>query len=106
MSTKAQQAEAAKEKGNSAFGKESCALALTAYTEAISLVPDNAVFYSNRSATYLKLKQYTQALNDAERAAELKPDCELGPNWALDNRPGTQTKTAPTSDTSSTSQTP
>ena len=44
------------------------------YTEAISLDPRNHVFYTNRSAVYLRTKQYDLALEDGKKAAELKPN--------------------------------
>ena len=48
--------------------------AVECYTEAISLDPSNHVFYSNRSAAYAKDKKYEQALSDAKKCVELKPD--------------------------------
>lgn len=50
------------------------AKAVECYTEAISLDPSNHVFYSNRSAAYAKDKKYEQALADAKKCVELKPD--------------------------------
>ena len=44
------------------------------YTEAISLDPNNHVLYTNRSAVYLKTKQFDLALEDGKKAAELKPN--------------------------------
>lgn len=47
------------------------------YTEALSL-DESAVLYSNRSAAYLKAKRYILAIDDAEKAIELKPDWSKG----------------------------
>lgn len=44
------------------------------YDEAISLDPTNHVLYTNRSAIYLKTKQYELAFEDGKRSAELKPN--------------------------------
>ena len=46
---------------------------MTAYTDAIKLQGDNAVLWSNRSATYLALKLPKDALVDAEVCRGLKP---------------------------------
>ncbi|KAH3845447.1 hypothetical protein DPMN_087728 [Dreissena polymorpha] len=47
--------------------------ALRLYTEALSL-DTSAVLYSNRSAAYSKAGNHLKALEDAEKAIELKPD--------------------------------
>ncbi|XP_071946339.1 tetratricopeptide repeat protein 28-like [Antedon mediterranea] len=48
-------------------------LAVSLYTEAIQLDPSNHVLFSNRSAAYVKIKQYEDALQDAVHAKELNP---------------------------------
>ncbi|KAJ3281198.1 Hsp90 cochaperone [Borealophlyctis nickersoniae] len=58
---------------NSAFSLKQYTVALAKYTEAIALDPTNAVLYSNRSACYLHIKKWEQALRDATRAVELDP---------------------------------
>lgn len=50
--------------------------ALAIYTEALSLNPNSAVIYLNRSAAFLSKQQYAQSLNDANHAIE------LAPNWS------------------------
>ena len=68
------QAAKLKDQGNSHLQAGDLAKAVECYTEAISLDPSNHVFYSNRSAAYAKDKKYEQALADAKKCVELKPD--------------------------------
>ncbi len=68
------QAEDLKNKGNAALKAGNIDEALSLYTDAIELDPDNHVFYSNRSAAYASCKKYKEALSDAEQAIKLKPD--------------------------------
>ena len=69
----AEAAKTKKEEGNAAFKEGKYDIALTAYTDAIKLQGDNAVLWSNRSATYLALKLPKDALVDAEVCRGLKP---------------------------------
>lgn len=48
------------------------------FTEAIALAPENHILYSNRAAAYTSKKDYTNALKDAEKTTELKPDWPKG----------------------------
>jgi tetratricopeptide (TPR) repeat protein len=64
----------AKNKGNAAFAQKDYQEALKYFTEAINLEPSNHVLYSNRSATYASLSQWEEALEDASKTVELKPD--------------------------------
>lgn len=68
------QAAKLKDQGNTHLQAGDLAKAVECYTEAISLDPSNHVFYSNRSAAYAKDKKYEQALADAKKCVELKPD--------------------------------
>lgn len=47
--------------------------AVLLYTEAIVLDTSNHVHYANRSAVYIKTKQFALALEDGKKAAELQP---------------------------------
>jgi stress-induced-phosphoprotein 1 len=48
------------------------------FTQAIALAPENHVLYSNRSAAYASKKDYENALKDAEKTIEIKPDWPKG----------------------------
>jgi len=50
------------------------ALAARLYTDAIILDPANHVLYSNRSAAHLRLNQWDEALHDARKCKQMKPD--------------------------------
>ncbi|KAL9952289.1 hypothetical protein ACROYT_G039524 [Oculina patagonica] len=67
-----------KDKGNAFLQAGDFTKAIECYTEAIVLDPSNHVFYSNRSAAYAKDQKYEQALTDAKKCVELKPDWGKG----------------------------
>lgn len=48
--------------------------AVRLYGVAIVLSPDNHVLYSNRSAAYMKLDKYQEALEDAQKTIDIKSD--------------------------------
>jgi stress-induced-phosphoprotein 1 len=48
------------------------------FTQAIALEPNNHVLYSNRSAVYAALSEYQKALDDANKAVQIKPDWAKG----------------------------
>lgn len=68
------QATQLKDKGNAFLQAGDFTKAIECYTEAIGVQPSNHVFYSNRSAAYAKDARYEQALEDAKKCVELKPD--------------------------------
>ncbi|KAF1323395.1 putative molecular chaperone, partial [Globisporangium splendens] len=71
----AAQAEAFKAEGNRLLAAKSYADAVEMYSRAIELDPDNAVYFSNRSAAYLAMGDARgKALKDAEKCIELKPE--------------------------------
>lgn len=67
-----------KDKGNKFLQAGDFTKAIECYTEAIQLDPSNHVLYSNRSAANAKDQKYEQALSDAEKCVELKPDWGKG----------------------------
>ncbi|OIV92762.1 hypothetical protein TanjilG_00896 [Lupinus angustifolius] len=71
-------ADEAKAKGNAAFSSGDYATAIRHFSDAIALSPTNHVLYSNRSAAYASLQNYTDALTDAKKIVELKPDWSKG----------------------------
>lgn len=73
-------ADELKNKGNAAFAAGDFQTAITAFSDAIQLDSQNAVLYSNRSAAYASLKMWEEALEDAHRTTELKPD--WGKGWS------------------------
>lgn len=48
------------------------------FSQAIALDPANHILYSNRSAAYASKKEWDNALKDAEKTTELKPDWPKG----------------------------
>jgi tetratricopeptide (TPR) repeat protein len=72
------QAEKKKEQANALYKGGKFAEAIEAYTEAIVLDKMNHVYWSNRSACYLTMKENRQALLDAEVCRRLKPDWPKG----------------------------
>ncbi len=74
------QAELLKDEGNSAFQAGNIELAIKLFTDAIGIDPDNVVYYSNRSAAYMKVDSISKALRDGEKCVELKPDWAKGYN--------------------------
>merc|ERR1712166_19634 len=73
MASNKEAAAAKKQLGNAAFGKKKHAVAIEHYTEAIELDPEDHVFWANRAAARLGLKQYQEAAADAREALRINP---------------------------------
>ena len=69
-------ADERKAKGNAAF-LAGC-FEEAALTVAIALAPNNHILYSNRSAARASLHRYADALADAQKTVELRPDWAEG----------------------------
>lgn len=66
-------AEQHKEKGNEAMKQSDFGTAIDEYTLAIKRNPQNAAYYSNRCAAYIKVMDLGNAQKDAEKGLELDP---------------------------------
>lgn len=71
-------AEALKLEGNKAMAAKNYELAIEKYTDAIAVLPTNAVYFANRAAAYSSLKNYTDAIKDAESAVAVDPSYSKG----------------------------
>ena len=67
-----------KEEGNKYFINGEYDKAVSCYTEALNLQPQNHLLFSNRSACYNKLKLYQKALDDAAQCIKLAPEFARG----------------------------
>lgn len=67
-------AQELKKAGNDAFARGNWKMAVEHFSSAIKLDPTDQVFYSNRSGAYANLARYEEALRDALKCVELKPD--------------------------------
>jgi len=72
------QANMKKHAGNKAFSNGDFPTALKRFTEAIEITPENHLLYSNRCMTYIQLKDWENALNDANKCTELAGDFAKG----------------------------
>merc|ERR1712176_802276 len=70
--------EELKNAGNAALKAGNISEAIKLYTEAIKENGSNKVFYSNRSAAYMKSEDFRSALTDGEKAIELAPTWAKG----------------------------
>ncbi|CCE64857.1 hypothetical protein TPHA_0J00340 [Tetrapisispora phaffii CBS 4417] len=71
-------AEGLKLEGNKAMATKDYESAIKKYSEAIEVLPTNAVYYANRAAAYSSLKKYDDAVNDAESAIKVNPTYSKG----------------------------
>ncbi|KAJ4352119.1 Hsp90 cochaperone [Didymosphaeria variabile] len=71
-------ADALKAEGNKLFAEKKFEESIEKFSQAIELEPTNHVLYSNRSGAYASLKDYTKALEDANKVVEIKPDWSKG----------------------------
>lgn len=66
-------AESYKSQGNDLMKQDKLKEAYDAYSQAINLDDNNAVYYSNRAATLSKMGNHQGALNDCREAIEIDP---------------------------------
>lgn len=66
-------AEKLKNEANEFFNKQDYYTAIDLYSKAIEKNPNNAVLYSNRSISHLRLENFGYALSDADKATSLNP---------------------------------
>lgn len=71
-------AESLKLEGNKAMAMKDFTLAIKKYTEAIDVLPTNAIYYANRAAAHSSLKEYDSAIADAQNAIEIDPSYSKG----------------------------
>ncbi|KAI9925729.1 hypothetical protein AWENTII_012163 [Aspergillus wentii] len=71
-------ADALKAEGNKAFSAKDYPTAIEKFSQAIGLDSSNHILYSNRSAVYAAQGNYQGALDDANKATEIKPDWSKG----------------------------
>ena len=67
-----------KEQGNEMFKAKNFEKAVEFYGQAIQENPTDHTIYGNRSASYHNLKEYENALSDADKCIELKGDWSKG----------------------------
>lgn len=71
-------AESLKLEGNKAMAGKDYELAIKKYSEAIAVLPTNAVYYANRAAAQSSLRNYDEAIKDAESAVKVDPSYSKG----------------------------
>lgn len=77
VETKAK-AETLKLEGNKAMASKDFELAIKKYSDAIEVLPTNAVYYANRAAAHSSMKAYEEAIKDAESAIKTDPTYSKG----------------------------
>lgn len=73
-----QQSNLKKQQGNNAFSAKNFPLAITHYSEAIDIYPENILLWSNRAMAYYESEQYDLALADANKCIEIDQDFVKG----------------------------
>lgn len=63
-----------KNKGNQALQQGDTNKAIELYSKGLEIEPENPELLSNRSAAFVKLEKYADALNDAEKLLKLRPN--------------------------------
>lgn len=66
--------EALKDQGNKCFMQGRFTDAVQNYTKAINLDDTNHIYFANRANAYLRLQEFQLALEDCEKAIEIKND--------------------------------
>jgi len=66
--------EELKNKGNSEFKQNNLLRAIDYYNEALKFNEKKEILFSNISTAYLKLENYEEALNYAQKAIDLEPN--------------------------------
>jgi len=72
------QANIKKHAGSKAFTNGDYGIAILRFTEALAITPENHLLYSNRAMTYIQIKDWENALHDANKCTELAPDFAKG----------------------------
>ncbi|KAK1759249.1 small glutamine-rich tetratricopeptide repeat-containing protein 2 [Echria macrotheca] len=72
------QAESLKSKGNAAMAQKDHAAAISFYTQALELNPNNAIYLSNRAAAHSGAGDHASAIADAEAAVAIDPKYTKG----------------------------
>lgn len=67
-----------KDQGNAAFKQKDFEAAIGFYSQALDETPDEHTIIGNRSAAFYSLKKYDQALADAQKCIDIKPDWSKG----------------------------
>ncbi len=67
-----------KDQGNLQFKNQNFQEAINLYTQAINESPSDHTIFGNRSAAYHSLREFSKALEDAEKCIALKPEWSKG----------------------------
>ncbi|XP_048458872.1 E3 ubiquitin-protein ligase TTC3 [Rhincodon typus] len=73
-----QKSEEYRKRGNEEFKNENYEAAVSWYSKAIDLRPDNHILYGNRALCFSRIENYGKALGDGKRAIVLKPNWPKG----------------------------